>query len=116
MSKAWESIKARKPATATVEIDGQQYHLRGMTRSQKNEMVAECTEKGKLNSDLLEARILAYCVCDCKKEPVQVDFREWDNVPADFTGPLVTECGKLCGFDDSEVKRLSEKKSDSAAS
>ena len=113
----WKRIKESKPKSVDVEVDGESLHIRGMTRAEKNALVAGCTIKNKLDNDLLEAKVLAFCVCDPEtKEPIQIDHREWDDVPAAFAGPLVNACIPLCGFDDSELTRKQEKKSDTTGS
>lgn len=87
-------------------------------RSEKHQMVSDCTnEKEKLDSQLLEGRVLAWCIVEPGTDtPVQPNASEWDSIPAEITGPLIKRCIKLCGFDDSELVVDAAKKSEPTGS
>jgi len=128
MNDLWSKIP-KKPSRKPIDVvigeddDGgeivQKFDVLGMTRSEKNKLVSDCTEKGVLDSDQLECRVLAYCICEPDGGPqVQPLWQEWVDIPSEYAGPLVAQCSKLCGFDDSELVRAgaTAKKSETTAS
>jgi hypothetical protein len=100
-----DKIKARKPKEILLQVDGDKYLVRGMSRVAKGELVRRCSNKsGGIDSDKLEAETLAACVLDPEtQEQVMPDPNDWD-VPADFSAPLVSAAISVCGFDSSEIK------------
>ena len=117
MSNLWSKLASRKPSRVTVTIEGDTFECRGMLRSEKNALVSDCTSKGVVDNNLLESRVLAYCVVEPGTDtPIQPLAAMWDEVPAEITGPLVGKCSKLCGFDESELVQESAKKSDATGS
>lgn len=118
MTTTWEQIKNRPVKTITLDADGVELTVRGMLRSQKNELVAHSTnKKGDVDHVALEGRFLAYCVCESgTSNPVQPDFRMWADVPADFSSPLVKAVREVCGLDEDDLVRVAEKKSDTTGS
>ncbi len=113
----WNKLASQKPRRVAVEIDGETFEVRGMLRSEKNQMTADCTHGGKLNNNELESRVLAYCVVDPGTDtPIQPIAAKWDEIPAEITGPLISRCIPLCGFDDSELVADAAKKSEPVGS
>ena len=104
-----DKLKAAKPLEKTVEIDGDIFLVRGLSRIRKNELASKCTVKGTLDNEKLEACLLAECVCDpATGELVMSEPTDWD-VPAHIAGPLVKACIECCGFDRDEAKQLEKK-------
>ena len=118
----WNRIKSKPVKTLVIEVDGEKLVIRGMKRSEKNAMIANSTNKrGDVDNVALEGRFLAFCVCECDDagncgEPVQPDFRQWDDVPSDFAGPCIKAVREVCGLDDDDLVRHTEKKSEATGS
>lgn len=112
----FDNLKNAGVEERTVEISGQKILVRGLKRSEKNQLHTEATSsKGKFDGVKWEALMLAACCLDPDtNEPIQPDYREWD-LPAYICGPLVAAVIQVNGLDEDEAKAL-VKKSDSTPS
>lgn len=98
-----EKLQAAKPREVTVNIEGDEFLVIGVSRSAKNKIVEQCTDdNGKMDVSQFEATILAACVCDPQtRVPVMPEPLEWD-VPSHIAGPLVEASMNCCGFSKEE--------------
>lgn len=104
-----DKLKSRKPKQVELDIDGDKVIVRGLGRVRKNQMFAECQVKGKLDSALLESKMLAECVIDPQTdEPVMPDVADWD-LPADVVGPMIAACIDVNNLDVDEVAEYRKK-------
>jgi hypothetical protein len=112
----FENLKKTPAAERIVSLGSETVLVRGLKRSQKNELQNEATSsRGKLNGVKYEGLLLAACCLDPKtNDPIQPDYREWD-LPQHLCGPLVSAIIEVNGLDDEEAKTL-VKKSDTTES
>lgn len=103
MSSLKDRLLASKPRELTVSIDGDDFLVRGVSRTEKNQMVERCTSKaGKLDGAKFEAAFLAACVLDPSTgEQVMPDPADW-NVPSHVSSTLLEAAMDVCGFSPSE--------------
>lgn len=106
-----KKLKQAKSKEITVEIDGDSYLVRGLTRTAKNKLAQSATpiDGGKMDVDSFEAMMLAACVYDpADGELLISEPREWDDVPSHITGPLVAACTDVCGFEEKKDKEAAK--------
>lgn len=105
MSTLGQRLKAMAPPEMRVQVQGETFLLRGLKRSERSTVYADSQDKnGKTDFAKLEGLVLAKCVLDAQtKETVLDDWKEWGDVPAAVTGPLIGALMKLNGFDNEDL-------------
>ena len=101
-----EKLTARKCGKAHCEVDGERFEILELSRRERGELQAKCRSKssGKLDTDRLEGELLVRCVCDPEtSKPVFERYKQWDDVPAMITGPLIAAVMKANGFDEADL-------------
>lgn len=101
-----EKLTARKCGKAHCEVDGEKFEILELSRRERSELQAKCRSKssGMLDSERLESELLVRCVCDpATSEPVFGSYKQWDDVPAMITGPLIAAVMKANGFDEADL-------------
>lgn len=98
-----QKLQEKKVLVETVEIDGDKFEVRGLSKLARSKVFAEARSKsGKVNSDKLESLLLCACVLDAATgeaicEPAK--WQEWESIPSHVTAPLVAAVMKVCGLD-----------------
>jgi hypothetical protein len=89
MSSLSERLKAKQAKETTVTVDGDDYLIRSISRTDKANLIERCTnKKGVVDSSRFEAEYLAACVFDPEsQQPVEPDWSGW-NVPSYISDPL----------------------------
>ena len=105
MSGLAEKLRAKKCKNEPVTIDGDSYLIIGLTRRERSQLVSKARDKrGVLDTVKLEGLALVRCAHDPEiSEPIFSSPAEWDSVPAEITGPLVSAIMDRNGFDDSDL-------------
>lgn len=103
MSSLAEKLKASKPRELIVEVDGDKYLVRGLSRVAKSKLYNQAVSPaGKWDAATYEGLMLAACVRDPETEELLLpDPADWD-IPAELSGPLVEACADLIGLSKSE--------------
>lgn len=110
-----DKLKSRKPKECTVTIEGDVFLVRGPGRVAKNQLLAKSEKKGKVDTELLEANLLATCVLDPQTcEPVMPEPADWD-IAADVAAPLVKACIEVCGLDRDDTGAMGKDSSENAS-
>lgn len=102
-----DRLKEKSTLTELVEVGGESFELRGMTKRARGALFAKSRRKdGSVDGDKLEALLLSACVCDPEShQPVygEAEAREWDSVSSHITGPLMTGVMRVCGMDKTDL-------------
>lgn len=99
-----ERLKLKQCKNESVTVDGDVYVVRGMSKRERGKLFAQARKKdGTINTDLLEAILLEYCVSDDTGS--KATRMEWDVVPSHITGPLVAKIMEVCGLDKDDLEK-----------
>jgi hypothetical protein len=114
-----DKLKAIKPAESVLTIDGNRYRVVGLLASKKADLLAAARDKkGAFVPGKADGLFLSACVRDDDSGETfftEDEWQEWGSVPGAITGPLMSECMKVCGVDNDDVGR-EVKNSDTTAS
>lgn len=108
-----ERILSKKPKEMTVSVDGLDFIVRGLTKTQRSGLMASAPKKGRaVDNDQLEELFLSTCVIDPATNspviPVE-QHRNWGQVPAEITGALFAVVMQLNGLDNEDVGKTVKK-------
>jgi len=102
-----DRLKEKATLSEVVELGGESFELRGMTKRARGQLFAKARRKdGSVDGDKLEALLLSACVCDPEThQPIfaESESREWDSVSSHITGPLMTGVMRVCGMDKTDL-------------
>jgi hypothetical protein len=101
-----ERIKKKTVLERQVEVEGEAFLVRGLSRLDRSRQFAASTKakSGTLDIAKLEANLLAVCVLDPEtRQPVFATAAEWDSVASHITAPLVEAVKKVCGLDNEDL-------------
>jgi len=111
MSTLSERLKAKQAKEITVEVDGDEYLIRSISRVEKIKLFERCTKKNVVDSGRFEAEYIAACVLDPEtRGPVEPDWTQWD-VPSYISDPLFEAVMAVNG---NKVEKLSLVKNSTA--
>jgi len=109
MSSLREKLLAKKVKTEDVEIDDCCFKVIGMQRKERSDyMTASRKKDGKLDTDLLESKLLSACVRDPETNESIMTALEWDEVPSHITSALIQAVMRCCGFDNDDLGKKSD--------
>jgi hypothetical protein len=109
MSSLREKLLAKKVRAETVEVDDCFFHVVGMQRKERSDYMAASRKKdGKLDTDLLESKLLSVCVRDPETDAAIMTALEWDEVPSHITSVLIQSVMRCCGFDNDDLGKKSD--------
>lgn len=104
-----EKLKAVKPASIVMEIDGMKFRIQGTTTSRKSELLAMSRDaRGQAIKGKADGLFLSECVSDDEtgEKICDIDnWSQWGSVAAHITGALMSQILKLCGLDNDDVGR-----------
>lgn len=106
-----DRLKKKHAPVKVVVVDGDTYHVRGLSLLDKENVFAKVRHKktGELEKTRLDASFLAACVSDENGEVCSID--DWLGAASYITGPLMTVVLEVNGMDRDDVEgRLSDPK------
>jgi len=112
MSSLRERLKAKTLREKRVTVDGDEYLVRELGRTEKNKLESRCSKNGEFDADRYEAEHLCSCVFDPEtNDLVEPDYSGWAGVPTRITDPLFAACMEVRG---NEVKKTTIAKNSDA--
>lgn len=101
----FEQLKKKPQKSEYVTIDGLKFLVTGKSLNDASKIAAKARKQnGMLDGDKLDRLLLEACVSDPETgQGMSAD--EWGSAERYTTGPLVSVCLSLCGFDKDDIQR-----------
>jgi hypothetical protein len=99
-----EQLKKRPPKVDKVTIDGFEFVITGLSRSDRSAFTAKCRKKdGSLDGDKFDMNLLSERVTLVDGSTLTPE--EWSGTDSHISGPLQSVVLNVCGFDKDDIQR-----------
>jgi hypothetical protein len=111
-----ERILAKKIKEEIVTVDGDDYLLIGLSTLDKAKCFSEGRDKkGVMPDGRVELNFLEACVRDPSSRELVMNWKEWQTVPSDITGPIVSRIRQIVGLDAEDLGKKQDDTSETAS-